>query len=93
MAARVCLSAIIYLELQSSPIFKHVAVAYSCGSVLLWWRCDTLRTFDLWMTSYLRIIGHMQGCLAGVTLELPASLMCSQAGLARPWAVANSTKP
>jgi len=37
-----CLSVIISLELhvRSLPIFMHVA--YSCGSVILWWRNDKL---------------------------------------------------
>ena len=39
----VCLPAIIPSELhvRSSPIFVHVS--YGRGSVLLWWRSDTLR--------------------------------------------------
>ena len=52
----VCLAAIVSSEqhVRSSPIFVHVT--YGRGSVLLWWRSDTLCTFCLWMTSYLLII-------------------------------------
>jgi len=68
----VCLFASISLELhvRSSPNFLcmlPVAVARSCSGAF------TIRYVlpVLWMTSYLHIMCHMQGCLC-VTLEQPA---------------------
>ena len=46
----------------TQPILTKMCMTYICGSVLLWWRCDSLCTSGLWMTSYLHIMGHMQGC-------------------------------
>jgi len=38
---------------QRIALFMHVT--YGRGSVILWWRCDTLCTSGLWMTSCLHI--------------------------------------
>jgi len=60
----------------TQPILTKMCMTYIRGSVLLWWRCDRLCTSGLWMTSYLHIMGHMQGCRCNTgTACQPASLM------------------
>ena len=51
----VCLSVRDHIFGITRPIFTNffMRVTYGRGSVLLWWRSDTLRTSGLWMTSYL----------------------------------------
>jgi len=44
LCVRVCLSASIYLKIHVRSLLNYLRVTYGCGSVLLWWRCDTLCT-------------------------------------------------
>ena len=72
----------------TQPILTKMCMTYIRGSVLLWWRCDRLCTSGLWMTSYLYIMGHMQGCRCNTGTASQSAWWCSQA--ARPWAVAET---
>ena len=53
----VCVCPRAYLQKEFNPVFVHVTC--SRGSVLLWWRCDTLYILPvLCMASYLHILAR-----------------------------------
>ena len=65
-----CVSAHEHISGAAGPNCTKFVVQIPCdrGSVLLWWRCDTLCTSGLWMTARLLLVGkcHVTHCISVV---------------------------